>query len=395
MTDARSSLRRSLTTIASCAAACAALAQSAPEQPVSGLDIARAANAASRPADGDELIRRGARYLLASQQPDGGWGDRAGPGVAGLCLKALIREPSIGPRHDAVLRGVEYVLRHQRDDGGVYSGEGLLKNYETSVAISMLSALNDARHKPALDRAVKFVCDLQWDEGESIDRGNAWYGGAGYGNGKRPDLSNTQLMLDALRDSGLPPEHPAYQKALVFVQRCQMLGEHNDQPFARGSSQGGFIYSPANDGESKGDKIEIDGRPELRCYGSMSYAGFKSMLYAGLTADDPRVKAVLDWLRRHWTLDSNPNMPEAQSKEGLFYYFHTFARAMAAYGEDTFADAVGRRHDWRNELRGKLASMQREDGSWVNDEDRWMEGLPPLTTAYALLALQEAGSPAP
>ena len=124
--------------------------------------------------------------------------------------------------------------------------------------------------------------------------------------------------------------------------------------------------------------------------GSMTYAGFKSMLYAGLSKDDRRVRAALDWIGRHWTLDHNPNMPERQSQEGLFYYYHVFGRALQAWGEDVVQDHAKRDHDWRHELVTKLAAIQREDGSWVNEADRWMEGHPALTTAYAMLALQAA-----
>lgn len=341
-----------------------------------------------------ELRAKGARFLLATQEADGGWASQTGPGVTALCARALIREPGVGPSHPAVQRAVALVLKSQRDDGGIYSAEGLLKNYETSVSVSMLTALGDAERAAQVARAVEFLKQNQWDDGESIDEKNPWYGGAGYGRGERPDLSNLQLMLDALHDSGLPPSDPAYQKALVFIQRCQMYGERNDQAFAKGSTQGGFIYSPAHQGESKAGTIEVGGRSELRCYGSMTYAGFKSMLYAGLTKEDPRVAAALDWIRRHWTLDANPNMPDAQSHEGLFYYYHTFARALAAWRENVITDHVGREHDWRQELVDKLRALQKDDGSWINDQDRWMEGLPALTTAYAMLALQEAFVPA-
>jgi len=47
-------------------------------------------------------------------------------------------------------------------------------------------------------------------------------------------------------------------------------------------------------------------------------------------------------------------------------------------------------HNWRYELLQQLAQRQREDGSWTNEADRWMEGLPALTTAYSLLALEAA-----
>jgi len=363
------------------ASAAGALAQtSRPTRAPSGAGDAAAARA---------LMQKGARYLIASQESDGGWVSQRGPGITGLCVRALIQTPGIGPDHPSVQRGIEFVLRNQRGDGGIYSAEGAIKNYESAVALSMLSALRSARYAEDIEKLQKFLIENQWDESEKIGPDNVWYGGAGYGSGQRPDLSNTQMMLDALRDSGLPKDHPAYRKALVFVQRCQMRAESNDQPYAKGSNDGGFIYSPANQGESKAGRTE-SGTDELRTYGSMTYAGFKSMLYAGLSRDDPRVAAAVDWIGRYWTLDFNPNMPERQSKEGLYYYYHTFGRALAAWGEDVVRDRLGREHRWREELVTKLASVQREDGSWVNESPRWMEDSPPLVTAYALLALQAA-----
>ena len=38
----------------------------------------------------------------------------------------------------------------------------------------------------------------------------------------------------------------------------------------------------------------------------------------------------------------------------------------------------------------KLAKLQRDDGSFATVDDRWMENNPVLTTAYVLIALQEA-----
>ncbi len=338
-----------------------------------------------------ELTRRGARYLLSAREKDGGWASPTGPGISSLVLKALIQEPAVGPRHPAVRRGIDFVLKYQRDDGGIYSAEGLLKNYESSVALSMLAVLKDAHYAPQIAALQKFLKENQWDESEGKSPDDPWYGGAGYGRHQRPDLSNTQMMVEALKDSGLSKDDPAYKKALVFIQRCQMLGETNDQDLAKGSTQGGFIYTCHNGGESKAGTIEVRGRAELRCYGSITYAAFKSMLYAGLSRDDPRVQATVDWLRRHWTLEYNPNMPERQSREGIFYYYHVFGRAMAAWGEPTIKDAAGTEHDWRHELVEQLARQQQSDGSWVNsDADRWMEGNPALATAYAMLGLQAA-----
>jgi squalene-hopene/tetraprenyl-beta-curcumene cyclase len=123
----------------------------------------------------------------------------------------------------------------------------------------------------------------------------------------------------------------------------------------------------------------------------MTYAGLKSMIYAGLSKDDPRVKAAWDWVRKNWTLDENPGMrlnnPQA-AQYGLYYYFHTLARALNAYDEPTLTDAQGNRHDWRVELVDKLAGLQKADGSFAG-EKRFMEDNPVLVTSYVAIALAE------
>jgi squalene-hopene/tetraprenyl-beta-curcumene cyclase len=79
---------------------------------------------------------------------------------------------------------------------------------------------------------------------------------------------------------------------------------------------------------------------------------------------------------------------------GLYYYYHTFAKAMSAWGEDQFEDAKGTKHDWRRELFEELKSRQRPDGSWVNERrDQFGEGNPDLATSFALLALSYTQPP--
>jgi squalene-hopene/tetraprenyl-beta-curcumene cyclase len=75
--------------------------------------------------------------------------------------------------------------------------------------------------------------------------------------------------------------------------------------------------------------------------------------------------------------------------QGMYYYYHTLARALNAYDEPVLTDAKGAKHDWRVELIEKLASLQKPDGSWAG-EARWMEQNPTLVTSYVVLALQEA-----
>lgn len=347
------------------------------------------------------LMEKGLRFLEAAQAEDGGWparGSSSDPAITALVVKAFIQHPAYGPKHPVSKRAVALVVKYQQPDGGIYNPLVGYANYTTSVAVMALAAANDKSLAQSIKAAQAYLKDNQWDEdrddplGRSVDRVHAWYGGAGYGDGKsRPDLSNTQMMIEALHESGLPASDPVYQKALCFISRCQMLSETNDQSFAQGSRDGGFIYSPANDGESKStEKTRVGDKDFLRTYGSMTYAGFKSMLYARVERDDPRVKAAWEWIGRHYTLDQNPNMPGQQSKQGLYYYYHVFAKALRAFGETHVVDGQGSRHDWREDLVSKLAESQGKDGSWVNVADRWMESNPYLVTAYSLLALEEA-----
>jgi squalene-hopene/tetraprenyl-beta-curcumene cyclase len=172
------------------------------------------------------------------------------------------------------------------------------------------------------------------------------------------------------------------QRALLFISRCQNLeSAHNTTPFAAKLNDGGFYYTPAAGGSSQAGVDETTGG--LRSYASMTYAGLKSMIYAGVKADDQRVKAAIVWIKKNYDLDTNPGMGSA----GQYYYYHTFAKALAALGEDTLVDDKGVSHDWRKELIEELASRQREDGSWVNENSKWLEGDANLVTAYALLAL--------
>jgi squalene-hopene/tetraprenyl-beta-curcumene cyclase len=107
------------------------------------------------------------------------------------------------------------------------------------------------------------------------------------------------------------------------------------------------------------------------------------MIFGGLDKDDPRVRAALEWLAKHCTFVVYPGMGGA----GLYYYYHTMAKALDVLGDEVFTDAAGTAHHWRGELAQALVSRQREDGSWVNANARWMENDPNLVTAYALLAL--------
>jgi squalene-hopene/tetraprenyl-beta-curcumene cyclase len=348
---------------------------------VAALGSALPAGAAD-PAAIRAAMERGARYLKTSgQESDGSFSPKAGPAVTALVVTALVGGgvPADDP---AVARALAHLLTFRQPDGGIHTPGAPVANYETAIAMMALAACNTGgRFDKELSAAAAFLKALQWDEGEGRGPDDPAYGGAGYGRQQRPDLSNTQFFIDALRAAGAAEDDPAIQRALTFVSRTQNLpGPHNDQPFPAKNPDGGFYYTPAAGGESQAGKTPDGG---LRSYGSMTYAGLKSMIYAGVSRDDPRVKAAVSWLAKHYTFAENPGMGDS----GLFYYLHTAAKSLDAFEVATFTDEAGAKHDWRDELSTAILARQQENGAWTNTNARWMEGDPNLVTAYALLAL--------
>jgi squalene-hopene/tetraprenyl-beta-curcumene cyclase len=330
----------------------------------------------------EETVARATNFLITKgQAEDGSFSKEAGPAVTSLVVTALLRSGR-QPDDPAVQRGLAYIESFIQEDGGIYQPGSLYQNYETCLALMCFAEVQPAsRYQQQIRRADAFVKRIQWDESEDLDRSDFRFGGAGYGNSARPDLSNTRFLINALRASGNAEDDPALQAALLFVSRCQNLeSEHNTTPFPAKNPDGGFYYTAAAGGQSQAGTTDNGG---LRSYASMTYAGLKSMIFAGVGADDPRVKAAYDWARKNYDLSTNPGM----GSSGLYYYYHTFAKALSAMKVDVVKDAQGVEHDWRSELIHELARRQQADGSWKNENERWLEGDPNLVTAYALLSL--------
>jgi len=344
--------------------------------------VVRAADAA---AIRSAIDKASTHLAEKGQAADGSFSAEVGPAVTALVVTSLLRSgtPVDAP---AVKKGIAYLLTFRRSDGALAPADSPVANYETSIALMALVACNgDGRYASEVKAAEAFLRGLQWDDGEGKGQTDPAHGGAGYGRKSRPDLSNTAFLIEALRAAGASADDPAIQKALVFVSRTQnLVGPGNTSGFAEKNTEpddvGGFYYTPAAGGESQAGERPDGG---LRSYGSMTYAGLKSMIFAGLTKEDPRVKAAIEWLRRHYTFAENPGMGDA----GLYYYFHTAAKSLDTLDENPFTDASGKEHDWRAELSDVLLAKQRADGSWANPNKRWMEDDPNLVTAYALLAL--------
>lgn len=351
-------------------------------------------------SDAQAVLDKAVGYLKAHQQEDGSWqqSGREPPALTAMVLRVFARDARTGTATPQAKKAIAYLLSVQQEDGGIY--RDMLANYSTAICISGLLAVNDPAMKQPVEKAVAYLKGSQWHDtilgptGEPVNVNPAFRGGWGYGGTRsRPDVSNTSAALDALKESGLKSDDPVFQNALKFVTRMQNFSETNPAPWA--GNDGGFIYSAGKNGEgdsSAGEYTTADGRRMLRSYGSMTYAGLKSMIYAGLGKDDPRVQAAWNWIRNNWTLEENPAMSASgaeNAKAGIYYYYYTLAKALAVYGEPVVVDRQQVAHDWRVELVAKLASVQKDDGTFVGDR-KWMEDNPIIATSLAMLALEDA-----
>ncbi len=346
--------------------------------------------AAARAGEWEDAVDKAVAFYRKTQEPSGAWASKLSPGVTGIVVTGLLKTGRVGAKDPMIDKALKHIESLINTKDGHIAGKGAavkLQNYVTAVNVLALVAAGRDSHKAVIKDAAKFLRQLQWDEGEKKTEKDDFFGGAGYDSKSRPDLSNTQIFLDALVAAGVPKDDPAFRKALIFVSRCQNLqSEFNDMPWAAKINDGSFIYTAATGGDTK-----VTDKPDpakgLPGYGSMTYAGVKSMIYCGVSKDDKRMVKAVGWLRANYSTEANPGMPGTRKEWGLYYYYHTMAKCLDAFGEDRFADDKGKKHDWRSDITKALVKRQGEDGSWTNKTDRWMEGDPHLVTGYALMTL--------
>lgn len=349
----------------------------------------------------DNAIRKGVEFLIKNQSADGSF--MKTPAIGALAAMAF-KGSELEIAKEPMARARKSILASFDKDGTFSDPQKMYITYNTSICLAALAVIDNPDDYAMMRKARNWLIDNQLTEKHPtnpVTKDNVYYGGIGYGKAgpSEPDLSNTQWALEALyltehldKESKEAKEKSdvAWGNALRFLAAVQKVPENADQKWIVSkddpANDGGFIYSPETSKAS--DKDGKSAKQTLRSYGSMTYSGFKSLIYAKLAKDDYRVKAAREWASKNYTLEENPNM----GAEGYYYYLLAFAKANSAFGEQAITDSDGKKHLWREELAKKLIALQKTDGSWSNDNGRWQESSPVLTTAYALIALELAKS---
>lgn len=346
-------------------------------------------------------------WLASKQSKEGFWSQREYPALTALVLRGFLQAGKAGVaehKYDSTIeKGFQYLVTCVQKDGGIYQqGMG---NYNTAICLATFLSRNDKRFETIIRNAGSYLAGLQMDDGKPGVADSIFDGGIGYNKENHSDLSNSVIALESfylLKKSGVkepaktaekqpaaPESDTSLRKlnwaaAIQFVTRCQNLPGQNDQPWASGDSinRGGFVYYPGN---SKAGEMKLaNGKSALRSYGSMTYAGFMSYLFADIKKDDLRIVEAYNWLRRNYTLGENPGL----GQDGLYYYYQVMAKALKIYGQNEIVLSNGTKISWRSDLVKKLLSLQSNDGSWVNNSGRWWENDPVLCTAYAVVAIE-------
>jgi squalene-hopene/tetraprenyl-beta-curcumene cyclase len=334
-------------------------------------------------------IEKGNDFLKSSQNTNGWWSTPDHPSVTALALSALVNEPNARLKNSPeVKKGFSFVVSCAKPDGGIYGTN--LANYNTSISMMALLAANDPKYDGVLRKARAYVVGSQIDLGEKGRLDTPYDGGVGYGS-KYPhsDMNNTLTALEALYHSKhLVSDQPGakdldWAAAARFLEQCQQLPSNKQDWVSQDAKdRGGFVYYPGN--SMAGGVTNANGKVALRSYGSISYAGLLSYIYADVKQSDPRVQAVMDWLRANYSLEENPGM----GPQGYFYYLHLMTKALNAARVETFDVKGGSKVDWRRDVALRLINLQKNDGSWQNDNGRWWEKDSNLVTAYAVMSLE-------
>ena len=362
-------------------------------------------------------IGKGLDWLLAQQQTNGVWSSAQNPALTAMPAWAL---SASGREQDwkAIGKAVAFIKECAQPDGGIYvvvpgRRGGSYGTYNTAICMTALHYCDNVGSTRLLQKAREYVATTQLTGLEGGNNGGFGYEAANSPRAGGADLNNSAWVISAMaltqdveerRPAGEKRADIDWEAALGYVDRMQVKA---DAPGSDPNDAGGFLYRlpdkgrngppstiPMADGKPPagerpaGGPPPLGGRPMLRSYGSITYSGLLSMLYARVGRDDPRIVSAVDYARRHWTLDENPG----QGQQGIYFYYTIMARALALLDVNELppAEAGGAPIAWRDQLVEKVLSLQKPDGSWANDNNRWFENDSVLTTSYAVLTLEYA-----
>lgn len=350
-------------------------------------------------------LKKGIAFLVNAQDKKKGFFFAPDCGITLLSALAIVTSPLKEKYKENIQKAVDFGLGFLKNDGSVRDERGYVI-YKTSLLLSVLCRFDREKYAEQIKAIKNYLLKAQyWDPKVAEDWKNGGWGYDDKRNRERADLSNTVFAAEALRDAGVPKENPVWKRLQLFLTRTQNRTESNnfkvkikEGKYAnktwKPGNDGGFVYGP---GMTRSDAPPIqnpDGTITYPSYGSMTYAGLLTMVYAFLSKNDGRVIAAWNWCQKNWTLEENPGISERKyagaGNKGLYYYYMTLAKALYWFGEPYIVTPDGKKHNWAIELIERLSALQNKAGFWKNTNPKWFEDQPPIATSYAIQALSYA-----
>ncbi|HLW65105.1 MAG TPA: prenyltransferase/squalene oxidase repeat-containing protein [Gemmataceae bacterium] len=364
----------------------------------------------------DAAQKRAIQFLVQKQSPDGSWKSdtygvfKDGTALTPLVLSALL---AVEPEHTAAAKAAHWLADFVRADGSIqppsYGFDFSLYTSALSVPIFSHTVWN-GKYLPQRDAWLRYLRERQLTEALGWKPVDKPYGGWGYcrtiprkakGNELIPpllesNLSATTFALEALKAGGVPAGDPAWQKALVFVKRCQ---NWNDDANKRDEKldDGGFffIYDDLARNKAGGSENDRGGRQRFNSYGSTTADGLRCLVLCGEKDSSSRVQAARTWLRNNFEANTHPGHYDPKrelDREGTYYYY---AASMTRAPLEQFLIENGKKlvRMWIEALGDALLERQRADGSWANPAHAYREDEPLVATPFAMHALAEARKP--
>ena len=325
--------------------------------------------------------QRAAQFLVSQQAPDGSWRSQSyrdmsnGYELTPIVAKAL----AFAGQREAAEKGAKFIETALDVPQKKVKVELIYPVYTASLTLLLIG--RNSQHKVQAEIWSRYLLEHQHSEALGWKSSDPDFGGWGYslqpprkGNGDMmasSNLTSTTFAVGGLSYIGIPPSDPALKKALTFVQRCQ-------------GKDGGFFAAP-------GEHV-INKAGTGVSYGSASCDGLRALIRCG--GPESARQNVQKWILGHWEVSGHPGQfPKArwEDRDSLrFYYLWSLAHALSALQRQGQAPANLKQRG--QEIVAYLESIQSPDGSFRNNVGASREDDPIVATAFALAALQLAGS---
>lgn len=312
----------------------------------------------------DQSVHRGVQFLLRLQKDDGSIADRGNAtAMTSLVIMALasigtIPEPATAEGR-AMSRAIEFVLQPRRQTQGYFGHHDGSRMYGHGITTLMLTEIlgmgatvdqNERIHK-ALVQAIQVILKSQ-----AVPKPQRLRGGWRYKPDSRDsDLSVSVWQVMALRSAkndGLDVPSEAIDFAVEYLKESYTSPlDENGHPREKVS---GFAYTPGTH------------HPAF----TMTAAGLLAMQTCG-QYDSPLVAGAAAWLLEH---------PPRTNERFFFYGMYYYAQGMHQVGGEAAATAA-------KLVPELLLRLQADNGSWVSHQGEERNVGVAYATSLAILSL--------